>query len=429
MAINHIDDTDMIGAIKIKDGLFIGDEMAAQDLEFVVANKVTRIINWAGRQIPNHWEPIGVNYMTFFWGDEGFYDSMATTTQEIFEFIEETLDKSESVLVHSARGQSRASTVIAIYMMKKYRWTLLKTLEFLNSRRPDLEIRASFIQQLNMFETYLTKWGFGPKTQDWNEISESTFYFENEELLLRNTFLNARMGPLAEYSQSSITYSNKSIPKQRVIWADERRMPLVQEEIDEYDYSNKAKVPAVIIHHQVDSTNIKSAMSSSRISFGPKYTGEGKLDFYWQNEFSNHEVRKEEGSDFDMDIGAHTAEVEYIQRAKFVPVSNTRSNDLNSFNKQTMNQRQNNILYRNSEIYDPNWDPSNRNWEYNQNYHPLDHQIPLNNNIHQPKIMNNSYLPLNNELDSRNEFFSKSEIESMMPERKPLSNIQAHMSK
>lgn len=45
MAVNEIDDSDMIGAIKVKDGLFIGDEMAAQDLEFVVANKVTRVIN------------------------------------------------------------------------------------------------------------------------------------------------------------------------------------------------------------------------------------------------------------------------------------------------------------------------------------------------------------------------------------------------
>jgi len=40
---------DMIGAIKIKDGLFIGDEFAAQDMEFVVANKVTRIINCSGK--------------------------------------------------------------------------------------------------------------------------------------------------------------------------------------------------------------------------------------------------------------------------------------------------------------------------------------------------------------------------------------------
>jgi Zn-dependent M16 (insulinase) family peptidase len=27
------------------------------------------IINCAGKQIPNHWEPIGVAYLTFFWLD------------------------------------------------------------------------------------------------------------------------------------------------------------------------------------------------------------------------------------------------------------------------------------------------------------------------------------------------------------------------
>jgi len=42
---------DMIGAIKIKDGLFIGDEFAAQDLDFIQMNKVSRIINCSGKQI------------------------------------------------------------------------------------------------------------------------------------------------------------------------------------------------------------------------------------------------------------------------------------------------------------------------------------------------------------------------------------------
>lgn len=42
-------DCEMIGAIKIKDGLFIGDELASQDIEFVIANKVTHIINCAGK--------------------------------------------------------------------------------------------------------------------------------------------------------------------------------------------------------------------------------------------------------------------------------------------------------------------------------------------------------------------------------------------
>jgi hypothetical protein len=75
--------------------------------------------------------------------------------------------------------------------MKKYKWSLLKTLEFLNSRRPDLEIRATFIHQLSAYENRLYKVGQGPKTSKWTEISDENQFLESEELLLRNTFLNA----------------------------------------------------------------------------------------------------------------------------------------------------------------------------------------------------------------------------------------------
>jgi len=117
-------------------------------LEFVVANKVTHVINCAGKQITNHWEPIGVVYLTFYWMDQEnqvLFDPKDETTNQIYEFIEDALHKAESVLIHSVRGQSRSSCVIAAYLMRKYKWSLLKTLEFLNSRRPDLEIRATFI--------------------------------------------------------------------------------------------------------------------------------------------------------------------------------------------------------------------------------------------------------------------------------------------
>lgn len=251
-------------------------------------------------------------------------DSMENTTIEIFEFIEQTLEKSESVLVHSARGQSRASAVIAIYLMKKYKWTLLKTLEFLNSRRPDLEIRASFIQQLNMFETFLTRCGVGPRTQDWNEIFEKNFYLENEELLLRNTFLNARMGPLVDYSNNNKAY-NKSRGRERLVWADEKRIPLAQEELDEYDLINKINVDPIIIHRHIDSNQLKPLLSiNKRVPFGPKYTGEGKLDFYSQNEPSTNELRKEDINEHDAEVCAQSNRMQVSQKAKFIPVSNTR---------------------------------------------------------------------------------------------------------
>ena len=60
---------EFMGAIKIKDGLFIGDEFSAQDLEFIVANKVTHIVNCAGNAVRNMWESIGVAYLTFNWVD------------------------------------------------------------------------------------------------------------------------------------------------------------------------------------------------------------------------------------------------------------------------------------------------------------------------------------------------------------------------
>jgi protein-tyrosine phosphatase len=72
-------------------------------------------------------------------------DNKDEAANAIFDFIEEAVAGTESILVHSVRGQSRATCALAAFIMRKYRWSLLKTLEFLNSRRPDLEIRATFI--------------------------------------------------------------------------------------------------------------------------------------------------------------------------------------------------------------------------------------------------------------------------------------------
>lgn len=120
------------------------------------------------------------------------FDNITNSAEALFHFIEATLDKLESVLVHSVKGQSRASSVIAAYLMRKYRWGLLKTLEFLNSRRPDLEIRASFIHQLSALEGQLIQKGLldqNDTTVDWSEILDKEI--EDEETLLRNTFVNS----------------------------------------------------------------------------------------------------------------------------------------------------------------------------------------------------------------------------------------------
>lgn len=60
----------IFGTCKIKDGLYIGDEHAAKDLEFILINKVTYIVNTAIDQLTNFWESFGVIYFSFSWPED-----------------------------------------------------------------------------------------------------------------------------------------------------------------------------------------------------------------------------------------------------------------------------------------------------------------------------------------------------------------------
>jgi hypothetical protein len=151
---------------------------------------------------------MGVIYLTFNWHDSEnqiLYDKEDKVTCQIFNFIDKAAENAESVLVHSVRGQSRASAVLAAYLMRKLKWSLLKTLEFLNWRRPDLEIRVSFIQQLSDYEQRLTKRNY-TFTKAWTEVAQDQKFLESQELLLRNTFLNAKSLNVSERHPDSTSY-------------------------------------------------------------------------------------------------------------------------------------------------------------------------------------------------------------------------------
>ncbi len=115
-------------AAKLKDGLFLGDFETAQDMEFIMANKITRIINCAGREVGNMWDRSGVKYLTYFWPETGncvIFDESNAVLDEIYGTIEEALEAHEAVLIHSIDGASRACFCAAVYFILKYRWCVV----------------------------------------------------------------------------------------------------------------------------------------------------------------------------------------------------------------------------------------------------------------------------------------------------------------
>mmetsp|Transcript_3706 Transcript_3706/g.7922 ORF Transcript_3706/g.7922 Transcript_3706/m.7922 type:complete len:401 (+) Transcript_3706:10-1212(+) len=207
---------EFVGAVKVKDGLYVGDEFAAQDLEFIVSNKVTHVINCSAREVPNHWQPIGVRYLCYNWIDsdaQAILDEDDEVYNTTYQFITAALDLGESVLIHSVRGQSRSMCVTAAYIMGKFRWSLSKTFEFLNSRRPDFEIKSGFIRQLQLFEGRI--FHSSKPTSRWVDLSEED-HLGSEELMLRNTFLNSQALPISDVDTN--LYAANSAALQ---WADQ----------------------------------------------------------------------------------------------------------------------------------------------------------------------------------------------------------------
>ena len=101
------------------------------------------------------------------------------------------------------KGLNRSCCVLAAYLMRRYRWTLYKTLEFLHSRKNTLEIRTSFYNQLISLEAKLSKVGFGAKSHLWTDQSN-----DQDEMIIANTFLNSKNLPHFDYSKVDMSKGN-----------------------------------------------------------------------------------------------------------------------------------------------------------------------------------------------------------------------------
>ena len=70
---NNIDDleeaTEVLNIIKVKEGFYVGDQIAGTNLEVVLQFKLTHMINAAGNEVKNAWESIGIKYLTLNWAE------------------------------------------------------------------------------------------------------------------------------------------------------------------------------------------------------------------------------------------------------------------------------------------------------------------------------------------------------------------------
>ena len=132
---------------EIEPGLFLGSLIAAKNSVKLAEHGIDCILS-VGMMIPNI---IGLNdYDRFIITDEPDSD-MSEFFDRGIEFIERNLTKNNKILVHCFAGVSRSATIVAAYLIKKYKIDTEQAISMIREKRYIIDPNRGFREQLNTF--------------------------------------------------------------------------------------------------------------------------------------------------------------------------------------------------------------------------------------------------------------------------------------
>ena len=454
--------TEVLNIAKIKEGFYIGDKISAISIDVIIQFKITHMINATGNQIMNQWESIGISYLTLNWSEtpsQILFDSKDEIANRIVEFVDGALlGKGEGILAHSFKGQNRVCIVVLIYLMKKYKWGLNKSMQYLKSKKQDIDIPLYFLEQLKQFEMRL---------KSRNELNNTDIPWEYEglkdpeEKLLRNTYLN---GVKIELKNNNNLNINK-VNNRHIMWADNNpyQKSLLELNNNENDLFFQTNIKPITVHQSLRprkgciknnnnnvNNNIEISMDNNftnlikkQINLSNNFIGEQNLqnirnnernnlkiinnNFYQNNNINIINNGKINNMNMNMNINMSTNNnpnnIKNLMNKEmmnnFMEGNNNNIQDMrvnnsvnipkssyniNSLNSNINNNNYNNMPFRNENINNNNIIKANKNIHNNNNVSPFRSN---NNNINKNNrqnflVGNNNNIKTNNYIKNPN---------------------------
>ena len=252
-------------------------------------------------------------------------------------FIDKGIKKGEGVLVHSVRGQNRACVVVLIYCMKKYGWSLRKSIDYIGSKKHDVDIPIYFLNQLAQFEGRL---GITEKPTIRSETWSVDGVKDDDEMIMRNTYVNGlsvkeiqmKYGRIGGVGVKSLVLKNRK----RVGWGDEKGnngLVRVEVERDLVAIGKKGNVKAVDVHVRL--VPVKSAMKGRKgmrkVNTGGKKSKKEKEREVVVNESNEGDNEEEEDDNFSLDKLTFGVDKDLMERLNgYIGINNDNSNNKES---------------------------------------------------------------------------------------------------
>ena len=137
----------------LDDFLFVGGVTVASNLDTLLQNNITHIINCVGQKCENLW-PNHFKYLKYEIPDNGT-DDIIPYLREAFEFIENAKNANGKVLIHCIKGISRSPAIAIGYLMWKRRLSVENALVIVRGHRQIADPNPSFVFQLKDWQERL----------------------------------------------------------------------------------------------------------------------------------------------------------------------------------------------------------------------------------------------------------------------------------
>lgn len=142
----------------VRDHVFLGSQMCAQDYDFLIKNNITKIlVVGEGLECPFETNP------RFTYSEIPVLDMQEEQIikyfGKAFDFIDNRVnefgDTTGNVLVHCVAGISRSATIVIAYLMRKYGMSYFEALNYVQQKRPIVDPNPGFVKQLQKYERQL----------------------------------------------------------------------------------------------------------------------------------------------------------------------------------------------------------------------------------------------------------------------------------
>jgi protein-tyrosine phosphatase len=136
----------------IVDGfLYLGCWKDANNIVNLEALKIQRILNVTNDLLKHH-SDFNVKNVSIL---DLKTSNIQKHFEECFQFIEESKENNEKILVHCHAGRSRSATIVIAYLMKSQKMNLQEALDHVKEKRKIIRPNDGFMEQLKHFEKSL----------------------------------------------------------------------------------------------------------------------------------------------------------------------------------------------------------------------------------------------------------------------------------